>query len=111
LVLTSWQHRTGCVIGIIRKLSGWNLSNIITEYKAYAEPKTRECDISYITGFELANISNLFRGEASPAFRTTGFLRAVFFALVMLVVWLVSGPEMARDRVSGRSEREMLSED
>ncbi|KAK4034705.1 tyrosine phosphatase family-domain-containing protein [Parachaetomium inaequale] len=104
------KHRTGCVIGIIRKLSGWNLSNIITEYKAYAEPKTRECDISYITGFELANISNLFR-EASPPFRTTGFLRAVFFALVMLVVWLVSGPEMARDRIAGGSKREMLTED
>ncbi|KAL2265304.1 hypothetical protein VTJ83DRAFT_6404 [Remersonia thermophila] len=55
------KHRTGCVIGIVRKLSGWNISNIIREYCAFAEPKVRDCDIDYITAFELGNISNLFR--------------------------------------------------
>jgi tyrosine-protein phosphatase SIW14 len=102
------QHRTGCVIGVVRKLSGWHLSNIIHEYKTFAEPKARECDINYITGFELANISNLFREPSSP-FRTAAFLRATMFALVMLVVWLVSGPQIARGRIASAAKRESLN--
>lgn len=104
----SCQHRTGCVIGVVRKLSGWHLSSVISEYKTFAEPKARECDINYITGFELANISNLFREVGSP-FRTAGFLRATLFALVMLVVWLVSGPQIARDRITSAPKREPLN--
>ncbi|KAL2175373.1 uncharacterized protein P884DRAFT_206279, partial [Thermothelomyces heterothallicus CBS 202.75] len=107
---TSAQHRTGCVIGIIRKLSGWHLSHIITEYKAFAEPKTRECDIDYIAGFELANISGLFRDANPLPFRTSGFLRAVVFTVVMLLVWLISGPKMARDRTIPGPRRELLTE-
>ncbi|KAL2146077.1 hypothetical protein VTI28DRAFT_5170 [Corynascus sepedonium] len=104
------KHRTGCVIGIIRKLSGWHLSSIITEYKAFAEPKTRECDIDYIAGFDLANISNLFRDTNALPFRTSGFLRAVIFTVVMLVVWLISGPKMARNRIAQGPRRELLTD-
>jgi tyrosine-protein phosphatase SIW14 len=108
--LTVVQHRTGCVIGIVRKLSGWDLGNIISEYKTYADPKVRECDINYITGFELANISNLFRLVNWP-FRTTRFLRAATFVVVMLVVWILSGHTIAGDRIVAASERELLNED
>ena len=104
------QHRTGCVIGVVRKLSGWNLGSIIGEYRSFAEPKVRECDIKYITGFELGHISNLFREPgASPLslpFRATaGFVRATLFAVVMLVIWLVSGPGIAAS-----PERQLLRE-
>jgi tyrosine-protein phosphatase SIW14 len=92
------QHRTGCVIGVVRKLSGWALTDIISEYEAYAEPKARACDIKYITGFELANISSLSREAASSPFRSFAFLRASIFALVMLAVWLVSGSRIAAAR-------------
>lgn len=108
--LTLVQHRTGCVIGIVRKLSGWDLGNIISEYKTYADPKVRECDINYITGFELANISNLFRAVNWP-FRTTRFLRAATFVTVMLVIWILSGHTIAGDRIVAASERELLNED
>ncbi|KAK4166245.1 putative tyrosine-protein phosphatase [Cladorrhinum sp. PSN259] len=87
------KHRTGCVVAIVRKLSGWNLNNVLEEYRTYAEPKIRECDVKYITGFEPADISNLFR-EAGWRFRTPGFLRAIFFAFVMLLVWLFSGNKL-----------------
>ncbi|AEO71247.1 uncharacterized protein THITE_2123435 [Thermothielavioides terrestris NRRL 8126] len=92
------KHRTGCVIGVVRKLSGWALTDIISEYEAYAEPKARACDIKYITGFELANISSLSREAASSPFRSFAFLRASIFALVMLAVWLVSGSRIAAAR-------------
>ncbi|KAK4120905.1 hypothetical protein N657DRAFT_147455 [Parathielavia appendiculata] len=84
------KHRTGCVIGIVRKLSGWNLGNIIGEYRTFAEPKVRECDIDYITDFELGDVSNLF-WEPSLPFRAPGFVRATLFAIVMLAIWLVWG--------------------
>ncbi|KAK4228912.1 putative tyrosine-protein phosphatase [Podospora fimiseda] len=87
------KHRTGCVVAIVRKLSGWDLGNVLEEYRAYAEPKIRDCDVKYITGFEPADISNLFR-EAGWRFRTPGFVRAVIFAFVMLVVWLFSGNKL-----------------
>ncbi|KAK4157676.1 putative tyrosine-protein phosphatase [Chaetomidium leptoderma] len=99
------KHRTGCVVGVVRKLSGWNLNNVIDEYKTYAEPKARECDINYISGFELANISNLFR-ETNAPFRTTSFLRATVFSLVMLIVWFVSGPTIARDMIAEGPRRD-----
>ncbi|KAK3297807.1 tyrosine phosphatase family-domain-containing protein [Chaetomium fimeti] len=97
------KHRTGCVIGVVRKLSGWNLSNIITEYKAYAEPKAREVDIDYITGFELIDGSNLFR-DPKPSFRVSRFTRAVIFAFFILMIWFVSHTDLAGDTITRGTE-------
>ncbi|KAK4242186.1 tyrosine phosphatase family-domain-containing protein [Achaetomium macrosporum] len=103
------KHRTGCVIGVVRKLSGWDIDSIVSEYKTYAEPKARDCDVKYIMGFELSNISNLSR-EASWPFRTAGFLRASLFALVMVVVWFTSSSRIATARTGPASERKLLGE-
>lgn len=35
------RHRTGTVIGCLRKLQKWNLSAILEEYRRYAGPKVR----------------------------------------------------------------------
>lgn len=35
------RHRTGTVIGCLRKLQRWNLSAILDEYRRYAGPKVR----------------------------------------------------------------------
>ncbi|KAK3314527.1 tyrosine phosphatase family-domain-containing protein [Apodospora peruviana] len=85
------KHRTGCVVGVVRKLTGWELSNIIREYKNYAEPKVRECDINYITGFEPASITNLWVKEASMRLQTRSFVRATVFAMFVLFIWIFSG--------------------
>ncbi|KAK3360895.1 tyrosine phosphatase family-domain-containing protein [Lasiosphaeria ovina] len=53
------RHRTGCVVGVIRKASGWDLTEVLDEYKQYAEPKIRECDVTYITRFEPAALTDL----------------------------------------------------
>jgi tyrosine-protein phosphatase SIW14 len=89
------QHRTGCVVAVVRKVSGWELGSIIDEYKAYAEPKVRECDVKYISSFELSDLSNLFVKETSIQLRVRSFIRATIFTLVVLVIWLVSGSKMA----------------
>ncbi|KAJ2906972.1 hypothetical protein MKZ38_009835 [Zalerion maritima] len=54
------KHRTGCVVGIVRKLSGWHLNSIHNEYKTYAEPKARETDLDYIANFNIDRLANIF---------------------------------------------------
>lgn len=85
------KHRTGCVVGIVRKVSGWDLDSVLTEYKSFAEPKVRECDVKYISGFELADISNLFVKEMNWRYRAHSFLRATLFTLFVLSVCFYSG--------------------
>lgn len=87
------KHRTGCVVAIVRKISGWDLGNVLNEYKNYAEPKVRDCDVKYITGFESTDISNLFR-ETTWRFRSRSFFRATVFAAIILVVWVYSDTMM-----------------
>jgi tyrosine-protein phosphatase SIW14 len=82
------------VVAVVRKVSGWDLGHILQEYRDFAEPKVRDCDINYITGFELAEISNLFK-NAGWQFRTRNFIRATLFALFVLIIWLFSGVKMA----------------
>lgn len=50
------KHRTGCVIGVIRKYNKWDTTRIIEEYTQFAEPKVRETDVAYLTSFELASL-------------------------------------------------------
>ncbi len=46
------KHRTGSVVGCLRKIRGWALSTIFTEYLMYAAPKTRLEDQQLIESFE-----------------------------------------------------------
>ncbi|KKF92526.1 putative tyrosine-protein phosphatase [Ceratocystis platani] len=45
-------HRTGCVIGVLRHLSGWTVSDILAEYNRYAGEKARDCDLAYLANFD-----------------------------------------------------------
>ncbi|KAK1836078.1 tyrosine phosphatase family-domain-containing protein [Podospora conica] len=59
------RHRTGCVVGAVRKATGWNLGHILDEYKNYAHPKPRDCDIAYLTGFQPGVFPQWGRGDAA----------------------------------------------
>lgn len=48
------KHRTGSVVGCLRKLRGWALSSIVSEYMLFAAPKTRLEDQRYIEDFDVA---------------------------------------------------------
>lgn len=89
------KHRTGCVVGVIRKVSGWETSNVLDEYKTYAEPKARECDLDYISAFQISTLrlSTEDHMVHSPVHVRT-FFRALLFSFVVLVLWLVSGAQM-----------------
>ena len=50
------KHRTGCVIGLLRKNRNWDLSNIFTEYCSFAPTdKNREEDERFVEAFHYTN--------------------------------------------------------
>ena len=47
------QHRTGCLIGCIRRLQGWSLTSTFDEYRRFSDPKSRAVDQQFIDLFDL----------------------------------------------------------
>lgn len=46
------KHRTGCVVGCLRRAQNWSLSIIFDEYRRYAYPKARPLDQLLIELFD-----------------------------------------------------------
>lgn len=46
------QHRTGCLIGVLRRLQTWSLTAIFDEYRRYSHPKSRQMDLQFIEAFK-----------------------------------------------------------
>ncbi|KAH0558710.1 hypothetical protein GP486_004641 [Trichoglossum hirsutum] len=57
------KHRTGCVVGCLRKLQMWALSSIFQEYRDHAEPKARLLDEQFIDLFDERSLLKLARQE------------------------------------------------
>jgi tyrosine-protein phosphatase SIW14 len=102
------KHRTGCVVGVIRKISGWETSNVLDEYKAFAEPKARECDLDYIKTFQVSSLHSLQPsrgGQVSrSAMESRAFYRSLLVSFLVLILWAISGIQMGnvlrQDRLS-----------
>ncbi|GAA5824468.1 hypothetical protein JCM3770_003720 [Rhodotorula araucariae] len=45
------KHRTGCVVGCLRRLQTWSLTSIFDEYRRYSHPKSRAMDLQCIEAF------------------------------------------------------------
>jgi tyrosine-protein phosphatase SIW14 len=76
---------------VVRKLSGWELPSIIDEYKTFAGTKVRDCDIKYITAFNLSQVSNVLVRDSNFRYRVRAFIRVSIFAFLVLVLWMLSG--------------------
>lgn len=46
------KHRTGCLVGCLRKVQRWSLTSIFDEYRRYAGTKTRDLDQQFIELFQ-----------------------------------------------------------
>jgi tyrosine-protein phosphatase OCA1 len=59
------RHRTGTVIGCLRKLENWNLTSILEEYRRYAGSKVRVVNEQFIELFdtELVNIPQRYKPD------------------------------------------------
>jgi tyrosine-protein phosphatase SIW14 len=90
------KHRTGCVVGVMRKLSGWSLPTVLDEYRQYAEPKIRECDVEYLTSFE-TNVAwqRELQVPRAPQLVNRTFLRALALTVVVVVIWLFSASRLS----------------
>ncbi|KAJ1558765.1 hypothetical protein HK096_005134, partial [Nowakowskiella sp. JEL0078] len=50
------KHRTGCLIGCIRKLQHWSLTSIFDEYRRFSHPKSRSMDLQFIELFDVSKV-------------------------------------------------------
>ncbi|KAI0853827.1 tyrosine phosphatase family-domain-containing protein [Daldinia vernicosa] len=88
------KHRTGCVVGILRKTKEWDTASIIREYSKYAEPKVRETDVKYITDFKRADIPRVAPRLTGAPYDVRTFYGMVMLASFTLSVWMYSGARL-----------------
>ncbi|TAQ85072.1 hypothetical protein B7494_g6591 [Chlorociboria aeruginascens] len=87
------KHRTGCVVSVIRHLAGWNIQSTIEEYRGFAEPKVRDCDVKYITEFDISILAGLFTKKpriSNASIKRQKMLRFMALTAFTLLLWLVS---------------------
>eukprot|EP00732_Lithocolla_globosa_P004143 Lithocolla_globosa_v1_NODE_3662_length_1610_cov_22.238432.p1 type:complete len:197 gc:universal NODE_3662_length_1610_cov_22.238432:483-1073(+) len=46
------KHRTGCLVGCLRKFQHWSHTSIFDEYRTFSHPKSRSMDQQFIELFE-----------------------------------------------------------
>lgn len=92
------KHRTGCVVAAARKVAGWPVDTVLQEYKTFAEPKVRDCDIAYIAALEAASLqSSKMHSATGPVFssshrtmRRRNFFRFVAITFTTMLVFMCS---------------------
>ncbi|CAH9109817.1 unnamed protein product [Cuscuta epithymum] len=50
------KHRTGCLVGCLRKLQNWRLASVLEEYRHFAGTKWRENDIFFLEAYDVSCI-------------------------------------------------------
>jgi tyrosine-protein phosphatase SIW14 len=95
------KHRTGCVVGVVRKVAGWDAESVVAEYKSYAEPKAREVDVTYLDDFQVSSLvisnANAPKDICTKCSRMQPrtFFRAVIFSTCVLLLWFLSGSRIS----------------
>ncbi|KAK6524285.1 hypothetical protein TWF694_005939 [Orbilia ellipsospora] len=55
------KHRTGCIVGCLRKIQKWTLCNVFDEYRRFSHPKERVLDEQVIELWEDAQLLSMAR--------------------------------------------------
>ncbi|KAI8800561.1 tyrosine phosphatase family-domain-containing protein [Cladochytrium replicatum] len=50
------KHRTGCLVGCLRKFQRWSHTSIFDEYRRYSHPKSRSMDQQFIELFDITRV-------------------------------------------------------
>ncbi|KAI4862405.1 tyrosine phosphatase family-domain-containing protein [Hypoxylon rubiginosum] len=88
------KHRTGCVIGVLRKINEWDTTSIVQEYSKFAEPKVRDTDVRYLTDFKPSDIPGTM-----PTSRQVPYVLRTIYGMAMLAsftlyVWIYSSTRL-----------------
>lgn len=59
------KHRTGCLVGCLRKVQRWSLTSIFDEYRRFAANKVRVLDQQFIELFQTSRVR--YRVKYKPA--------------------------------------------
>ncbi|KAJ2123886.1 tyrosine-protein phosphatase siw14 [Coemansia sp. RSA 720] len=65
------KHRTGCLVGCLRKLQEWSNTSIFDEYRRYSAPKSRSMDQQFIELFDVRPVLDQIDPENVPDWPTT----------------------------------------
>ncbi|BBN05176.1 tyrosine-protein phosphatase SIW14 [Marchantia polymorpha subsp. ruderalis] len=55
------KHRTGCLVGCLRKVQNWSLTSIFDEYRRFAGTKVRMLDQQFMELFDVSSFKQLAR--------------------------------------------------
>ncbi|KAJ3356359.1 Tyrosine-protein phosphatase dsp1 [Allomyces javanicus] len=50
------KHRTGCLVGCLRKVQHWSHTSIFDEYRRFSHPKARSMDQQFIELFDVTKV-------------------------------------------------------
>ncbi|TVY82453.1 Tyrosine-protein phosphatase DSP1, partial [Lachnellula suecica] len=87
------KHRTGCTVAVVRHLHGFEVAEIEREYRKFAGEKARECDLKYITEYQVSSLRHFLvvKDEELQALRSSRrsnkMARFIFIAAVSLGIW------------------------
>lgn len=66
------KHRTGCLIGCLRKLQNWSHTSIFDEYRRFSHPKSRSMDQQFIELYDANQVWPLVDRRYLPRWPTLG---------------------------------------
>ncbi|KAF9167627.1 hypothetical protein DFQ26_003783 [Actinomortierella ambigua] len=66
------KHRTGCLIGCLRKLQQWSHTSIFDEYRRFSHPKSRSMDQQFIELFDGREAWKVIDPDWLPDWKTLG---------------------------------------
>jgi len=81
----------------MRRVMGWQVESALDEYTNYARPKSREADVKYINGFEVASLDSLLSKPQYENFSKGGLLartskrtKMAIVTTLILLIWAIS---------------------
>lgn len=85
------RHRTGCTVAVLRHVQGWDLKRILLEYRDFAAPKERNCDIEYIANFKKTTLGH-FAMKSSKLHPRYSIIfpkswRMLFLSILLMIVF------------------------
>ncbi|ORX61869.1 hypothetical protein DM01DRAFT_1067711 [Hesseltinella vesiculosa] len=66
------KHRTGCLIGCLRKVQNWSHTSIFDEYRRFSHPKSRSMDQQFIELYDANQVWPLVDPKHLPNWPTLG---------------------------------------